>query len=197
MNVGAVICLPEGFTILSRANVQWEQWRPNSEAIVAGPMPAAEYTTFPVALQPSDEAIQGTFTVFLGANRGRGQAYPNGAASNLVSARWDELGVVPGRCFLAKRLGVSCWTRGYAWRLHLQVVGVGHAIRPLAGLRALSEEGGVIDVVVNVGGFGQTEEQMVLQSEVKMYAGLTFLLLGANTQLALCFKKKQYERWRL
>ena len=57
--------------------------------------------------QPSDEAIQGTFTVFLGANRGRGQAYPNGAASNLVSCRWDDLGVVPGRCFLAKRLGVS------------------------------------------------------------------------------------------
>ena len=61
----------------------------------------------------------------------------------------------------------------------------------------MSEEGGVIDVVVNVGGFGQTEEQMVLQSEVKMYAGLTFLLLGANTQLALCIKKKQFERLRL
>ena len=44
---------------------------------------------------------------------------------------------------------------------------------------------------------GQTEEQMVLQSEVKMYAGLTFLLLGANTQLALCIKKKQFERLRL
>ena len=43
--------------------------------------------------------------------------------------------------------------RGYAWRLHLQLVGVGHAIRPLAGLRAVSEEGGVIDVVVNVGGY--------------------------------------------
>ena len=26
------MCLPEGFTILSRANVQWEQWRPNSDA---------------------------------------------------------------------------------------------------------------------------------------------------------------------
>ena len=66
--------------------------------------------------------------------------------------------MVTGRCFRSKRLGVSCWTRGYAWRLHLQSVGVGHAIRPIAGLRAVSDEGGVFDVVVNVGGFGQTEE---------------------------------------
>ena len=75
------------------------------------------------------------------------------------SERWDDTGMVTGRCFRSKRLGVSCWTRGYAWRLHLQSVGVGHAIRPIAGLRAVSDEGGVFDVVVNVGGFGQTEEQ--------------------------------------
>ena len=31
-------------------------------------------------------------------------------------------GMVTGRCFRSKRLGVSCWTRGYAWRLHLQSV---------------------------------------------------------------------------
>ena len=67
-------------------------------------------------------------------------------------SRWDDTGMVTGRCFRSKRLGVSCWTRGYAWRLHLQSVGVGHAIRPIAGLRAVSDEGGVFDVVVNVGG---------------------------------------------
>ena len=61
--------------------------------------PAGEYTTLPVALQPSDVALQGSFTIYLGANRGRGQAYPNGAASNLVSYRWDDTGMVTGRCF--------------------------------------------------------------------------------------------------
>ena len=44
-------------------------------------------------------ALQGSFTIYLGANRGRGQAYPNGAASNLVSYRWDDTGMVTGRCF--------------------------------------------------------------------------------------------------
>ena len=71
--------------------MQWEQWRNNSDALVAGPIPAGEYTTLPVALQPSDVALQGSFTIYLGANRGRGQAYPNGAASNLVSYRWEWL----------------------------------------------------------------------------------------------------------
>ena len=91
-------------------------------------------------LHRHDVALQGSFTIYLGANRGRGQAYPNGAASNLVSYRWDDTGMVTGRCFRSKRLGVSCWTRGYAWRLHLQSVGVGHAIRPIAGLRAVMEQ---------------------------------------------------------
>ena len=108
--------------------MQWEQWRNNSDALVAGPIPAGEYTTLPVALQPSDVALQGSFTIYLGANRGRGE-------SSLLS-----LGMVTGRCFRSKRLGVSCWTRGYAWRLHLQSVGVGHAIRPIAGLRAVMEQ---------------------------------------------------------
>ena len=80
--------------------MQWEQWRNNSDALVAGPIPAGEYTTLPVALQPSDVALQGSFTIYLGANRGRGE-------SSLLS-----LGMVTGRCFRSKRLGVSCWTVG-------------------------------------------------------------------------------------
>ena len=67
-----------------------------SDALVAGPIPAGEYTTLPVALQPSDVALQGSFTIYLGANRGRGQAYPNGAASPIVGQR-DDTGMVTGR----------------------------------------------------------------------------------------------------
>ena len=46
---------------------------------------------------------------------------------------------------------------------------------------------------LNVGGFGQTEEQLVLQSRVRINAGLTLLALGVYTQLALVLKKKQFE----
>ena len=41
------------------------------------------------------------------------------------------------------------------------------------------------------------EEQLVLQSRVRINAGLTLLALGVYTQLALVLKKKQFERLRL
>ena len=37
------------------------------------------------------------------------------------------------------------------------------------------------------------EEQLVLQSRVRINAGLTLLALGVYTQLALVLKKKQFE----
>ena len=40
------------------------------------------------------------------------------------------------------------------------------------------------------------EEQLVLQSRVRINAGLTLLALGVYTQLALVLKKKQFERLR-
>ena len=41
------------------------------------------------------------------------------------------------------------------------------------------------------------EEQLVLQSRVRINAGLTLLALGVYTQLALVLKKKQFERGSL
>ena len=77
--------------------------------------PAGEYTTLPVALQPSDVALQGSFTIYLGANRGRGQAKPtltvplrlhwlliayilrrSYTAGDLETRRFGELGRVMG-----------------------------------------------------------------------------------------------------
>ena len=56
------------------------------------------------------------------------------------------------------------------------------------------EEGGVLDEVANVGGFGQTDEQVVLQSTRRVVSGMAYILLGIYTQLALLLKKRQYER---
>ena len=41
MNVGVVLSLPTAVTVLGRANVQWEPWRTESNAVVAGPISAA------------------------------------------------------------------------------------------------------------------------------------------------------------
>ena len=40
------------------------------------------------------------------------------------------------------------------WRIHLQLVGVGHAISPTYGLCAFGDESVALDAVLNVDGFG-------------------------------------------
>jgi len=178
MNVGVVLSYPSELSVLARANVPWDAWRSLDTSVAAGPISAVEYSTIPLAFKANDSALPGTVTVYLGANRGRGQAYPNGEVSNLVSTRWSANGVIPGRTVLAKRLGIACWIWSSAWKLPVQLIGPGHSMVRTGGLRSFSQEGGVCDVVMNVGGFGQTEEQLVIQSSPRVYSGLAFILIG-------------------
>ena len=165
MNVGVVLSYPSELSVLGRANVPWDAWRSLDTSVAAGPISAVEYSTIPLAFKALDSALPGTVTVYLGANRGRGQAYPMG-------------GVIPGRTVLAKRLGIACWIWSSAWKVPIQLIGPGHSIVRTGGLRSFSQEGAVCDVVMNVGGFGQTEEQLVIQSSPRVYSGLAFIAVG-------------------
>ena len=49
-----------------------------------------------MAFQVDPLAQPGTVTLYLGANRGRGQAYPNGDISNVVVSRSEAVGLCPG-----------------------------------------------------------------------------------------------------
>ena len=46
----------------------------------------------------------------------------------------------------------------------------------------------------NVGGFGQTETEIVLQDPARIYAYLAFCISVIISQSMLVFKKKQYEK---
>jgi len=46
----------------------------------------------------------------------------------------------------------------------------------------------------NVGGFGQTETEVVLQDPLRIYGYLAFCFSIILSQAALVFKKKQYEK---
>ena len=46
----------------------------------------------------------------------------------------------------------------------------------------------------NVGGFGQTETEIVLQDPSRIYGYLAFCVSVIVTQSMLVFKKKQYEK---
>ena len=193
MKVGVVLSFPNDITVLGRANVQWEPWRTDGTAVAAGPISAAEYSTIPVAFKANANALPGSVTVYLGANRGRGQAYPNGAVSNLVSSRWSATGVVPGRSFIAKRLGIACWVWATAWRQPFQLVGPGHSILRVAGLRSFSVPGwcfGCRDerwrLWPNRGAAGRPERNQ----------GVCRLCRESDSPDALYGRQKQYERWK-
>ncbi|MEL7226376.1 MAG: apocytochrome f, partial [Cyanobacteria bacterium J06576_12] len=102
LNVGAVLMLPEGFKIAPADRIPEEikeevgstYFMPYSEEeeniVLVGPIPGEEYQeiVFPV-LSPdpaTDKKIHfGKNLVFVGGNRGRGQVYPTGLASNNVA----------------------------------------------------------------------------------------------------------------
>jgi len=49
----------------------------------------------------------------------------------------------------------------------------------------------------NVGGFGQTETEIVIQSPARIYGFMAFCLSVIITQAMLVFKKKQFEKVQL
>ncbi len=113
--------------------------------------------------------------------------------SNLVSSRWSATGVVPGRSFIAKRLGIACWVWATAWRQPFQLVGPGHSILRVAGLRSFSVPGwcfGCRDerwrLWPNRGAAGRPERNQ----------GVCRLCRESDSPDALYGRQKQYERWK-
>ena len=99
LNVGAVLILPDGFTMAPadrmsaelKAKVGKLYFQPYSEdkqnMLIVGPVPGKKYSdmTFPIlAPDPSTNKDVNylTYPIYLGGNRGRGQVYPDGSKSN-------------------------------------------------------------------------------------------------------------------
>ena len=69
-----------------------------------------------------------------------------------------------------------------------------------AGLKVIVKQGDVVkldqalNIDPNVGGFGQEESEIVLQSSSRVLGYLAFCLCLLLTQILLVLKKKQYEK---
>ena len=146
--------------------------------------------TVPLAL---DAIPVGTRSLYLGANRGRGQLYPDGSISNLALRKADVLGACQAVTYLPKRFG-SVVHIGHAngtWLAHLLP---GQAVDPVVGPHMLVQAESLVARTLNLGGFGLAEVALSVQvpANLKRFIGLLLLIQG--TQLLLLNKKKQYER---
>jgi F0F1-type ATP synthase alpha subunit len=92
-----------------------------------------------VAVDAILNQVDGTRSLYLGGNRGRGQLYPDGSPSNLSIRKVEIPGVCVAVTYLVKRYGsvVHTLNAGGAWLVHLLP---GQAVEPGIGPRYLCPE---------------------------------------------------------
>ena len=208
MQVGAVIQLPDGFTLAPQdrwtdeikeetEGVYFSQYsNEKSNILLVGPISGDQHQeiVFPV-LSPdpaTDNNIHfGKYQVHVGGNRGRGQVYPTGEKSNNTTytapASGSVASIEPGEN------GATLVTITTADGEDVtETIPVGPAL--LLSVGDAVEAGAVITNDPNVGGFGQVDAEIVLQDPVRIYGLLAFFAAVALAQIMLVLKKRQIEK---
>ncbi|NEP17517.1 MAG: apocytochrome f [Leptolyngbya sp. SIO4C1] len=207
LNVGAVVMLPEGFKLAPQDRIPEElkeevgntYFLPYSEEhdnwLLVGPLPGEQYQeiVFPI-LSPDpaqDKDVNfGKSLVYVGGNRGRGQVYPTGQASNNAVYNASKGGTITA---------ISKSDAGYEVTIKTDdgetvsdSIPVGPELTVAEGDTVAA--GTALTNNPNVGGFGQADVEIVLQSPNRVKGLLAFLGAVTLSQILLVLKKKQVER---
>ncbi len=208
LQVGAVLMLPEGFKVAPADRIPEElkeevgstYFMPYSaeeeNIVLVGPVPGDQYQeiVFPV-LSPDPATNKnvhfGKELVFVGGNRGRGQVYPTGLASNNVEYKSPAAGTISS----INQTDAGGYTVAIA-----KADGETVTEDLQVGAQLVVSEGDAVDAGTplttdpNVGGFGQTEKELVLQNPNRIKGLVVFLLFISLSQILLVLKKKQVEK---
>jgi len=208
LNVGAVVILPEGFKLAPTNMIPAEIKAKNKgvyiapysakadNILVVGPISGDKHQEiiFPV-LSPDPETNKNVnflkYPIYVGANRGRGQVNPTGDKTNNNPILTPVDGQVTNIGKTEKgNFSISIKTVDGS----IKTVDV-----PKSYTLAISEgktikEAQPITFDPNVGGFGQTETEIVLQSPARIVGYMVLILCVTICQLFLVLKKKQFEK---
>ena len=212
LNVGAVLMLPEGFKIAPPERVPEEMkekvgelyfqpYREDQEnVVIVGPLPGEQYQeiVFPV-LSPDpaqDKNIHfGKYAVHVGGNRGRGQVYPTGEKSNNAVYSASAAGTITKIAKVEDESGTA------KSEVTIQTEDGNSVVDTvLSGPELIVSEGQAVKVGdaltnnPNVGGFGQDDGEIVLQSATRVRWLIAFLAAIMLSQTLLVLKKKQVEK---
>ena len=208
LNVGAVVILPEGFKLAPNKRIPPEVKAKNKgvyitpysaqaeNILVVGPIAGDTHReiTFPI-LSPDPKTNKQSpflkYPIYVGANRGRGQVNPNGQKSNnnvLTSTATGQIEKIE-----AKEKGESViFIKENTGNIVEQKVQKGLDIIVKPGKFVKIDQPITMDP--NVGGFGQTETEIVLQDPFRIIGYVVFTFVVIVCQLLLVFKKKQFEK---
>jgi apocytochrome f len=208
LNVGAVVMLPEGFKIAPEDRIPEEMkekvgdlyFQPYSETqeniVLVGPVSGDEHKelVFPV-LSPNpatDKSVHfGKYLIYVGGNRGRGQVYPTGEKSNNTVYNASAAGTI-SKIAPQEEGGYAVTIQPAEGAAVVDTIPAGPELVVSEGETVAA--GAALTNNPNVGGFGQKDVEIVLQSADRIKWLMAFLALTMLAQILLVLKKKQVEK---
>jgi apocytochrome f len=208
LNVGAVLVLPEGFQLAPKDRISdeikqktkgvfvqpYSKTKPN--ILVVGPISGAKHqeVVFPV-LSPDPAQNKDvhflTYPVYVGANRGRGQVYPSGEKSNNTAFTSTAAGQIVSIEPLEKgKTSIVIQKTDRDTVTQTVPAGLTLSVKPKDVVKADQP----LTFDPNVGGFGQSETEIVLQNPNRIKGMIVFFFTVTLTQILLVLKKKQFEK---
>ena len=208
LQVGAVVMLPDGFKLAPQdrwdeeikketQGVYFTQYSENQENIIlVGPLPGDQNKeiVFPI-LSPNpktDKEIHfGKYSIHVGGNRGRGQVYPTGEKSNNNIFSAENSGEITS---IENAEDGSSLITLQTKEDEIATESIPSGVNILVNVGDQINKGDVITANPNVGGFGQIDTEIVLQSYARVIGLIVFFMGVALSQIMLVLKKKQVEK---
>ena len=212
LNVGAVLILPDGFSLAPKERISEElqtkvgklYFQPYSDnrknILVIGPVPGKKYSemTFPL-LSPDPKKEKSVsylkYPLYLGANRGRGQVYPDGSRSNNTVYNTSVKGKISKIEPIEKKGGFEITIDRVNEEAVVEKIPAGPELLVKVGQNVEADQ--PLTNNPNVGGFGQKETEIVLQNPARIQGVILFFVFIVLAQVFLVLKKKQFEKVQL
>nr|YP_011005892.1 cytochrome f [Desmarestia aculeata]WAM62896.1 cytochrome f [Desmarestia aculeata] len=208
LNVGAVVILPEGFKLAPNNLISKEIQQKNKgvyispysstqdNILVVGPIAGDTHQEINFPILSPDPATNKKvnflkYPIYVGANRGRGQIYPTGEKSNnnIVTSSYG-----------GQIVDIQTLDKGETSVTIINSSGkeVNQTIPKGLSLVVSKKDNIKLDQPLtkdpNVGGFGQTDVEIVLQDPTRIIGFIFFAFSVLLTQIFFVIKKKQFEK---
>nr|YP_009106842.1 apocytochrome f of cytochrome b6/f complex [Marvania geminata]AIT95657.1 apocytochrome f of cytochrome b6/f complex [Marvania geminata] len=212
LNVGAVLILPEGFEIAPPDRIPEEMkakvgklyfqpYTPEKKNIlVVGPVPGKKYSEMVFPILAPDPATNKSvsylkYPIYIGGNRGRGQVYPDGSKSNNTVYTASAAGTISSIEPIESKGGFTVSIQTASGNTVVDTLPPGPEVIVKVGDKVQADQ--ALTINPNVGGFGQTETEIVIQNPARIQGLLVFFAFVLLAQVFLVLKKKQFEKVQL
>jgi apocytochrome f len=210
LNVGAVVILPEGFKLAPKNRLN-EELKAKTKGVYITPYSATKENILvvgPIAGEKNREIIfpilspdpaqnkkvfYVKYPIYIGANRGRGQVYPAGdkTNNNVFNA------IISGKIQEIKDNGKDLEVAILSTNGDIKTQNIPKGLTLLVKPNEVVQQDQILTENPNVGGFGQTETEIVLQDPSRIYGYLAFCISVIISQSMLVLRKNNTKKSKL